>query len=148
MPFERTMRGLWKGNSRLQLIKLAAQLPIYIKLLWGLSKDPRVPVPAKGMLVGALAYLLSPIDLIPDFIPILGQLDDVVVFMAVWRAFRGMCPENVWEEHLKLIQIGESDFDRDLAWLRANASGLVEYVEQNLDRLLQRYGNRADNRKP
>ncbi len=148
MPFERTMRGLWKGNSRLQLIKIAAQLPTYIKLLWGLTKDPRVPAPAKGMLVAALAYLLSPIDLIPDFIPVIGQIDDVVVFLAVWRAFQNLCPKEVWEEHLSLVKAGESDFDRDFAWLKTNASGLVNYIDRNLDRILQRYGQARPNRKP
>ena len=140
MPFRDTLRELSKGNSRAQILKLVAQLPIYIKLLWGLSKDQRVPVHAKGLLVAALAYLLSPIDLIPDFIPILGQIDDVAVFLMVWRIFRSQCPSEVWEEHLHRIKLGESDFDRDLSWLRDHASNLVAYVERNLDRLLERYG--------
>lgn len=140
MPFQRTLRDLWKGNSRTQLIKLVAQLPVYIKLLWGLSKDSRVPAPAKGLLLAALAYVVSPIDLIPDFIPVLGQLDDVAVFLVVWRMFRSLCPPEVWEEHLQRIRLGESDFDRDFAWLKEHASGLIDYVDRNLDRLLERYG--------
>lgn len=148
MPFQRTLRGLWKGNSRTQLIKLAAQLPTYVKLLWGLTKDQRVPVHAKGLLAGALAYVLSPVDLTPDFIPVLGQLDDVVLFLIVWQVFRSQCPPEVWEEHLRRIKLGESDFDRDLGWLKKNAASLVEYVDQNLGRLLERYGKGGGNHGP
>lgn len=140
MAFHQTLRDLWKGNSRTQLIKLAAQLPMYIKLLWGLSKDQRVPVHAKGLLVAALAYLLSPIDLIPDFIPVLGQIDDVAVFLMVWQVFRSQCPPEVWEEHLHRIKMGESDFDRDMGWLKEHASTLMDYLDRNLDRVIERYG--------
>lgn len=42
-------------------------------------RDPRVPWPAKVVAAGVIAYALSPIDLIPDFIPVLGVLDDLVV---------------------------------------------------------------------
>jgi len=148
MAFHQTLRELWKGNSRAQLVKLAAQLPTYIKLLWGLSKDQRVPPHAKGLLVAALAYLLSPIDLIPDFIPVLGQIDDVAVFLMVWKVFRTQCPPEVWEEHLQRIRLGESDFDRDMGWLKEHATSLTDYLERNLDRLIERCGKGGGNQRP
>ena len=61
-------------------------------------EDPRTPRPAKLLGAFFLAYLLSPIDLIPDFIPVVGQLDDIVVvpagFFIVWR----MIPREVWRD--------------------------------------------------
>ncbi len=60
--------------------------------------DPRTPRRAKLLGAAVLAYLVSPIDLIPDFIPVLGQIDDLVLvpagFYVVWR----MIPKNVWRE--------------------------------------------------
>jgi uncharacterized membrane protein YkvA (DUF1232 family) len=50
--------------------------------LWLAARDPRVPWPAKLMAIAVAAYALSPIDLIPDFVPILGYLDDLVVVPA------------------------------------------------------------------
>jgi uncharacterized membrane protein YkvA (DUF1232 family) len=47
--------------------------------LWIAARDPRVPWYAKALAMAVAAYALSPIDLIPDFIPVLGYLDDLVI---------------------------------------------------------------------
>lgn len=47
--------------------------------LWLAARDPRTPLPAKVMAAAVAAYALSPIDLIPDFIPVLGYLDDLLI---------------------------------------------------------------------
>jgi len=47
--------------------------------LWIAARDPRVPWYAKAMAGAVAAYALSPIDLIPDFIPVLGYVDDIVI---------------------------------------------------------------------
>jgi uncharacterized membrane protein YkvA (DUF1232 family) len=47
--------------------------------LWLAARDPRVPVAAKLVAAGVAAYALSPIDLIPDFIPVLGLLDEAII---------------------------------------------------------------------
>jgi uncharacterized membrane protein YkvA (DUF1232 family) len=47
--------------------------------LWLAARDPRVPWYAKAVAAGVAAYALSPIDLIPDFIPIVGYLDDLII---------------------------------------------------------------------
>jgi uncharacterized membrane protein YkvA (DUF1232 family) len=57
----------------------------HVALVRRLRSDPRVPRRAKFALVGLLGYLLCPIDLIPDFIPVLGQLDDVLIAVLVLR---------------------------------------------------------------
>ena len=61
-------------------------------------EDPRTPRAAKVLGAAFMAYLLSPVDLIPDFIPIVGQLDDIVLvpagFFVVWR----MIPREVWRD--------------------------------------------------
>ena len=50
-----------------------------LKALSVATRDPRVPWYAKALAVVVVAYALSPIDLIPDFIPVLGYLDDIVI---------------------------------------------------------------------
>ena len=65
--------------------------------LWFAWRDPRTPLPVKGLCLFVAAYTFSPIDLIPDFVPILGYLDDLVLLPAlIWLAVRLM-PADVLE---------------------------------------------------
>jgi uncharacterized membrane protein YkvA (DUF1232 family) len=58
------------------------QLPSYLRLLGGLMLDGRVSLIDRLMVVGAFAYIVSPLDFIPDVIPFLGQVDDVFLLVA------------------------------------------------------------------
>jgi uncharacterized membrane protein YkvA (DUF1232 family) len=57
------------------------QLPHFLRLLFGLMTDPRVAAIDKLLVVGAIAYIVAPIDLIPDFIPFIGEVDDVYLLV-------------------------------------------------------------------
>jgi uncharacterized membrane protein YkvA (DUF1232 family) len=63
-----------------------------------LLRDKRVPRSAKALLAVVVPYLLSPIDLIPDFIPVLGQLDDALIIAAVFGYVARRAGRNVIEE--------------------------------------------------
>ncbi|MBN8974991.1 MAG: DUF1232 domain-containing protein [Rhizobiales bacterium] len=66
--------------------------------LWLAARDPRVPWYAKAIAGTVAAYALSPIDLIPDFIPILGYLDDLIIVpLGIWLAVRLM-PSELMDE--------------------------------------------------
>lgn len=55
--------------------------------LWDAFKSPNTPVSLKAIIIGALIYMVTPIDLVPDFIPVAGLLDDVGVIGMVFRQF-------------------------------------------------------------
>ena len=57
------------------------QLPNYVRLLFGLLSDRRVAAVDKLLVAAAVAYILTPIDFIPDFIPFLGEVDDVFLLV-------------------------------------------------------------------
>ncbi len=62
------------------------------------ARDPRTPWYAKALILLIVAYALSPIDLIPDFVPVLGYLDDLLIIPAgIWLAIR-LIPAEVMEE--------------------------------------------------
>jgi uncharacterized membrane protein YkvA (DUF1232 family) len=62
--------------------------------LWLAARDPRVPWYAKAMAMAIAAYALSPIDLIPDFIPVLGYLDELILLpLAIMLAIRMIPPD-------------------------------------------------------
>jgi uncharacterized membrane protein YkvA (DUF1232 family) len=62
------------------------------------SRDPRVPWLAKVIIGVVVAYALSPVDLIPDFIPILGYLDDLILVPLGMALAIKMIPEHVWQD--------------------------------------------------
>ncbi|HWQ21148.1 MAG TPA: DUF1232 domain-containing protein, partial [Clostridia bacterium] len=67
--------------------------------VWSLVlKDPRTPRVSKWLLGAALAYLASPVDVIPDFIPLLGQLDDLVIVPGLVRLATRFIPHGVVAE--------------------------------------------------
>lgn len=67
----------------------AKRLKRDVVALWLAARDPRVPWHAKAVAGAVAAYALSPIDLIPDFIPVLGYVDDLLIVPAgIWLAIR------------------------------------------------------------
>jgi uncharacterized membrane protein YkvA (DUF1232 family) len=69
------------------------------RLALRLVRDPRVPTAAKLLFGAAVLYMLSPIDVVPDWLPVLGQADDLVVLMAGLNLFLRACPKWLVEEH-------------------------------------------------
>lgn len=81
-----------------QLKSWAGALKRDVIALWFAARDPRVPWLAKAVAGMVAAYALSPIDLIPDFIPILGYLDDLLIVPGgIWLAVR-LVPQPVLAE--------------------------------------------------
>ena len=68
--------------------ELIAVVPDVLRLLRSLVRDGTVPVDVRLVLVGLICWIVSPIDLIPEFIPVLGPLDDVVVAVVAMRYVR------------------------------------------------------------
>jgi uncharacterized membrane protein YkvA (DUF1232 family) len=78
---------------------VAAFLPNLILLFRGLSKDRRVPRSSKLLILFGLLWFISPIDLIPEFIPIAGPLDDAIVAALILRRVLRSAGEEVLTEH-------------------------------------------------
>ena len=73
-------------------------LPNMVIMLARLIRDPRVPTAEKALLLAALVYVISPIDLIPDFFPFIGQVDDVFVVALTVLRLVNRTDENVVRE--------------------------------------------------
>ena len=79
--------------------EVAMLLPNLAVLFKGLIRDPRVPRRSKALLLFGIAWIASPIDLIPEFIPFLGPLDDAVVVALILRRLGRTAGREVVEEH-------------------------------------------------
>lgn len=64
-----------------------------------LALDPRTPRRARWWLIGLAVYVASPIDPLPDFIPVIGHLDELMIVPLVLIHVRRMVPPKVWSEH-------------------------------------------------
>ncbi len=77
---------------------LGHRLAVEAHAAWLAARDPRVPMLARFLAIAVAAYALSPIDLIPDFIPVLGWLDDLIIVpLGLW-AVRRLIPGPLWIE--------------------------------------------------
>jgi uncharacterized membrane protein YkvA (DUF1232 family) len=100
-----------------KLIKLAngARLATTLLALWKLFKHPDTPWAPRLVSIAVLAYALSPIDLVPDFIPVLGLLDDLVLIpMGLALAVR-LTPPALWQARLAEAEAGAEKLPR-LLW--------------------------------
>ena len=107
-------------------------VPRFVQLLWRLTRDPRVPARSKATLLLLGGYLALPFDIIPDFIPVAGQMDDLMVIAFALDQMINRVPPEVVREHW--------DGDGDV----------LEIVKETLDistafipaRLKKRFGSR------
>lgn len=85
-PMEPVIESMPRTGARKTVTTAMKQLPHFFRLLYGLLTDKRVQRVDKLMVGGAIAYILLPLDIVPDFIPFLGEVDDLfVLIMAVQR---------------------------------------------------------------
>jgi uncharacterized membrane protein YkvA (DUF1232 family) len=99
---------------------LVRRMPRYGRLAWNLSRHPKVTGKRRMALIGAAVYLVSPIDLVPGFIPVAGQLDDAAaILIAIGIALRSMQPA---ERTVALAEVGlvATDIDDDLRTIGAS----------------------------
>ncbi len=80
--------------------KLIQDIPVVFLCL----KDKETPLTAKIIAGITVGYALSPIDVIPDFIPVLGYLDDVIILPALVLLTIKLIPSNVWERNVNLAK--------------------------------------------
>ncbi len=98
---------------------MARRMPAYLRLAWRLARDPLLSRARRAAVVGAAGYLASPIDLVPGVIPVLGQLDDLAVALAMIRlALSGLSPERR-RFHLEAVGLTDADLSADLRTIGA-----------------------------
>lgn len=98
------------GNTGKDLSMLSTMMD-QIRLGWFLLIDGKVSLLTKAIIPAALLYVISPVDFIPDVIPVLGQLDDLGMVMAGLAIFIRMCPPELvqyYKDQLKLARSEEA----------------------------------------
>ena len=143
------MAGGSKGNQKgrrsstlgralglMAFMPLASRAPLYARLMLALLVDERTPAARKARLAGAAGYLLVGRDLIPDDIPILGGLDDLVVVVLAVDLFLDGVPEDLLDEKLAELEIDRVAFDQDVARIRRMTPGPVRKAVGRIPEML------------
>ena len=91
--------ALFFAGRRTGAREMATLLPNLLMLFKGLVRDPRVPRRSKMLLIFGAAWVASPIDLIPEFIPVLGPLDDAIVAALILRHLLRTAGRDVVTDH-------------------------------------------------
>jgi uncharacterized membrane protein YkvA (DUF1232 family) len=91
---------------------------MYGRLFWELLRDERMPAGRKALLAAAIGYLVMGRDIVPDDVPVLGGLDDLVVVILAVDLFLDGVPEAVLDEKLDVLAIDRRTFQDDVARIR------------------------------
>ena len=96
------------ANADKDLSMLSAMMD-QIRLGWYLLTDGKVSLLTKAIIPAALLYVISPVDFIPDVIPVLGQLDDLGMVMAGLAIFIRMCPPELVQYYKDQLKLGREE---------------------------------------
>lgn len=100
--------GLWRraDEASRRLVRRLAALPLgaKLRLVLGLARDGRIPPAVRFLPVALLLYVALPLDFLPDFLPLLGHLDDVLILGAGLVLLLRLTPRALLAEHLRLLE--------------------------------------------
>jgi len=132
--------GVRRALGLLALLPLASRAPLYARLVWALVLDERTPASRKAMLAGGLGYVLLGRDLVPDDIPLLGGLDDLVVVAIALDVFLDGIDPDVLDEKLEALGIDRAAFEEDVARIRRFLPGPIRRTMRRLPGLIAAAG--------
>ena len=105
-----------RAGAKRTLMSTVKDLPNFLRLLGGLLTDRRVSNTDKLLVAGAIAYIVMPMDFIPDYIPFLGEIDDLFVLVLALQRLIANAGRNVIQDHWMgdPSQLKELDLERIL----------------------------------
>lgn len=138
--------AIGRSLTMMAFLPIASRAPLYARLATALALDDRMPIARKALLPAAAAYIALGRDIIPDDIPIIGGLDDLIVLVLAVDLFFDGVPEELLHEKLDELGIDRAAFEHDMAQIRRLTPGpvrrtirripaLVDDVRQAVERL-------------
>jgi uncharacterized membrane protein YkvA (DUF1232 family) len=124
---------------------MAGRAPLYARLIWSLIQDERVPISRKALLGGALGYVALGRDFVPDRVPLLGQLDDLVMVALAIDLFVDGLDEDVLAEKLEEAGIPRVAYDEDVARVRRLVPGPIRRVARRIPEGMRLVAEAVDN---
>src|SRR3954469_7044760 len=137
-PVAEEPRGVPRTGAKRTVMYYIKQFPMYLRLLGGLLTDKRVATLDKLLVASAMAYIIMPVDLIPDFIPFLGEVDDLYLLIFALQRLISNTGRNVLYAHWS----GAPEDLKDLN-LQAALSAAAFFLPRRIRRRLRVIGRQA-----
>lgn len=116
------------------------RLPNYLRLAWRLGKDPMLSKARRAAVIAAAGYVVSPVDLVPGVVPVLGQLDDLAVALVALRlALDGLHPDRR-RAHLEAVGLADAHLADDLRTVGATTAWIARSGLRLTGRLVREGG--------
>ena len=138
---KRSVLSLGRLLSLFAFLPVASRAPVYAQLILALLADGRMPASRKAMLAGGLGYILIGRDLIPDDIPLLGGIDDLVIVVLAVDVFLEGVPAELLDEKLDELGIERAAFYEDMAQIRRLTPGPVRKAIRRIPSMFAAAGN-------
>lgn len=136
--------GVGRFVSLLAFLPVASRVPEYARLIGALVLDDRMPRDRKVMLGVAAGYIVIGRDIVPDSVPLVGGLDDLIVVVLAVDLFLDGVPPELLQEKLDDLGIDRASFDRDVAQIRRLTPGPVRRTIRRVPGLVTAAGNAID----
>jgi uncharacterized membrane protein YkvA (DUF1232 family) len=140
----RRVAGVGRAVGLLAFMPLASRAPLYARLVVALVADERMPASRKALLAGALGYVALGRDLIPDSIPLLGGLDDLVVVVLAVDLFLEGVPADLLDEKLVELGIDKAVFLEDAARIRRMTPRPVRATIRRIPKMVAQVGEAVE----
>ncbi len=127
------------------VLPLASRAPIYGRLFWELIRDDRTPVGRKALLAAALGYLIIGRDLVPDDLPLVGGIEDLVIVVLAVDLFLDGVPDLVLDEKLDDLGIDRRVFHADVARIRRFTPAPLRRIMRQAPELISFAGDTLNN---
>jgi uncharacterized membrane protein YkvA (DUF1232 family) len=130
-----------RALSLMAFLPVASRAPLYARFILALALDERTPASRKALLLGAVGYLLVGRDLVPDAVPVIGGLDDLVIVVVAVDLFLEGLPQELIDEKLDELGIDRAAFEQDVAQIRRLTPGPVRRTIRRVPQLIGTAGD-------
>jgi uncharacterized membrane protein YkvA (DUF1232 family) len=137
MALRNTVRLGLAALSLWPFLPIASRATVYGRLILELAMDGRVPWSRKAILGLAAVYVISPIDLVPDFIPFVSRLDDVMVTIIALDLFLEGVPRELMIEKMYTLGIDGRELERDMETVRRMLPWPIRSIGRRLPGMLE-----------
>jgi len=150
-------RTIPSGNFKTVLWPIIKRMPSYLRLGWNLAHEPAIEHQHKTLLYATVLYQVTPANLLLSAIPVLGQLDTVVLLLLGLRQVLAHCPREVAARHYTQLNLLPTQLEMDLKSVltiaKATAAGAAETAGYHVGKktylagqMLHNFGRRATKR--